>query len=299
VSGISPRTKYTVGRICLLTLLALGSLPLAYFFKLEYTAAQPLGIEDSLLAPDSDALTADTPDSPPDTDPLDRGARNLSFGVGEKLLFDINYGFINAGEAQMSVLEIVDWEGRPCYYIQTQAHSNSFFNSIFPVNDTVETIMDAVGLVSWHFDRRLHEGSYNATRIYTFDQINHRAFYEGDTTEIPPFTQDVLSAFYYVRTVDLKIGSVVTIQNFSRGVVAPFEVKVLRKETIKVPAGEFDCIVIEPMLKAAGIFKHEGRMTVWLTDDRLRMPVRMRSKVVVGSIDVVLKSFQLGEIEQF
>lgn len=266
---------------------------------MEYTVAKTLGIEDTMLAPGSDTLVGAAPDSTAEVDPLDRGARNLSFGVGEQLLFDINYGFINAGEAQMSVLDIVDWEGRPCYYVQTQAHSNSFFNSIFPVNDTVETIIDAVGLASWHFDRRLHEGSYNSTRIYTFDQINNLAFYENDTTEVPPFIQDVLSAFYYVRTVDLKVGSVVTIQNFSRGKVAPFDVKVLRKETIEVPAGEFDCIVVEPMLKAAGIFKHEGRMTVWLTDDRLRMPVRMRSKVVVGSIDVVLKSFQLGEIEQF
>ncbi len=278
-----------------MTLLAVGTFPLAYFCKLEYSAAQPLHDSVGALAPVGDTAA----DSLDISDPLERGARNLSFGVGEELLFDINYGFISAGEAQMKVLDIIEWEGRPCYYVQTQAHSNSFFDSFFPVNDTVETIIDAVGLASWHFDRRLREGSYKSDRIYTFDQINHLAFYDGDTTEVPPFIQDVLSAFYYVRTLDLKVGSTVTMQNFAKGKVTPFEVKILRKETIEVPAGEFDCIVVEPLLKAAGIFKHDGRMTVWLTDDRLKMPVRMRSKVVVGSIDVVLKAYKLGEIEQF
>ncbi len=275
--------------------MAVGTIPLAYFFKVEYGAAQTLSDSSEInkLGVDSLSTAID------ETDPLDRGAVNLSFGVGEELIFDINYGFINAGEAQMRVLGIVEWAGRPCYYIQTQAHSNSFFNSIFPVNDTVETIVDAVGLSSWHFDRRLREGTYKSDRIYDFDQLNNLAIYEGDTTETPPFIQDVLSAFYYVRTLDLKVGSSVTMQNFTRGKVTPFEVKVLRKETIEVPAGEFDCIVVEPMLKAAGVFKHEGRMTVWLTDDRLKMPVRMKSKVIVGSIDVTLKAYKLGEIEQF
>ncbi len=294
-----------------MTLLAIGSFPLAYFCKLEYTSAQTLSDSSTTGASNADSAIGSSGDSANGVgadslatsnvivDPLERGIRNMSFGAGEKLVFEINYGFINAGEAQMSVLDIIEWEERPCYYVQTLAHSNSFFSSIFPVNDTVETIIDAVGLSSWHFDRRLREGSYSSDKIYSFDQINHLAFDNGDTTEIPPFIQDVLSSFYYVRTLDLKVGSTVTMPNFSDGKVTPFDVKVLRKEKIDVPAGEFDCIVVEPLLRAAGIFKHEGRLTIWLTDDRLKMPVRMRSKVVVGSIDVVLKSYQLGEIEQF
>jgi Protein of unknown function (DUF3108) len=279
--------------------MAVGAIPLAYFCKVEYGTAQTLNGNNGVAMLDSDTAAGAPKNQTAEKDPLDRGARNLSFGVGEELVFDINYGFINAGEAHMRVLDIVEWAGRPCYYVQTQAHSNSFFDSIFPVNDTVETIIDVVGLASWRFDKRLREGTYKSDLLYTFDLINNLAIYEGDTTEAPPFIQDVLSSFYYVRTLDLKVGSSVIMQNFTRGKVAPFEVKVLRKETIEVPAGEFDCIVVEPLLKAAGVFKHEGRMTVWLTDDRLKMPVRMKSKVIVGSIDVTLKAYKLGEIEQF
>jgi hypothetical protein len=77
------------------------------------------------------------------------------------------------------------------------------------------------------------------------------------------------------------------------------EVKVLRREKVKVPAGEFDCLVVEPVLQASGIFKHEGRLTVWLTDDQFKIPVLMKSKVAVGSIASKLKNYTLGKIGRY
>lgn len=291
LASVPTRLKQILSRVALGVFTCLGIVPLVYFAITEYSVAeQALDSSTPLESPAAE-------NHPASRDPLERGVRNLSFGVGEDLQFDINYGFINAGSAHMRVLDLVEWEGRPCYYIQTQAHSNSFFDSIFPVNDTVESIIDRVGLCSWHFEKRLREGSYSSDRIYTFDQINQYTVYEGDTLEIPAFVQDVLSAFYYVRTLDLKIGESIFIDNFTRGKTAQLEVRVLRKEKIEVPAGEFDCIVVEPLLQAAGVFRHEGRLTVWLTDDRLKMPVLMRSKVLVGAINAELTNFRLGEVE--
>lgn len=289
-------------KLGLVLFVLLGALPLAYFAGVEYGFAQTRSDsskQEQTEATDADSSAANDSNNPGPVDPLDRPVRNLSFGVGEELYFDINYGFINAGTAQMRVLDLVEWAGRPCYYIQTQAHSNSFFSSIFPVNDTVETIVDAAGLYSWHFEKRLREGSYNSDRVYSFDHVNKQAFFESDTIDIPRFVHDVLSAFYYVRTMDLKVGETVTINNFSRGRVAPLEVKALRKETVETEAGEFDCIVVEPLLQAAGVFRHEGKLTVWLTDDRLKMPVLMKSKVLVGAINASLTDYKLGEIETF
>jgi hypothetical protein len=71
---------------------------------------------------------------------------------------------------------------------------------------------------------------------------------------------------------------------------------VLERETISVPAGKFDCLVLEPLLTATGIFKHEGSIKVWVTDDRLHMPVLMKSKVLVGSIHAELEDYRLGEL---
>ena len=256
---------------------------------------------------DSETANPKTPrDSVPQTmvgvppaDPLNRGVRNIAFGVGEKLSFDINYGFINAGHASMEVMRVIDWSGRPSFFVRTLANSNEFFSSIFPVRDTVVTIIDAIGVFSWRFDKRLKEGSYRADRLAIFDQLAQKAMYKSDTFDVGPFCQDALSALYFTRTQELIAGQSLKFPSFTDGRVKPLEVRVLRKERIEVEAGTFDCIVVEPLLGEAGIFRHEGRLTVWLTDDRLRLPVLMKSKVLVGAISAELVDYELGEIEDF
>ena len=236
------------------------------------------------------------------TVPSENGERyveNIAFGLGEKLHFDIGYGFINAGYATLSVDELVEYNGRPCYQIISTANSNKFFSSFYRVEDRVESIVDAIGIYSWHFEKHVSEGKYRADRIYSFDQNNNRVFYGKDTLDVAPFVQDALSVLFYVRTQELKVGQSIFVDNFTGGKNYPLEVKVHRRETVKVKAGKFDCIVVEPLLLTSGIFQHEGKLTVWLTDDRLKMPVLMKSKVLVGSISAELTDYELGEIVDF
>ncbi len=230
---------------------------------------------------------------------LDRYIDNVAFGLGEKLTFDIGYGFINAGTATMEVTDIIDYHGRPCYQVQSTASSNAFFSSFYRVEDKVISVIDAIGIYSWHFEKHLSEGNYRAERAYDFDQENHKAYYEKDTIDVAPYVQDALSIMYFARTQELKVGHSIFIDNFTDGKKYPLEVKVHRKETVKVKAGKFDCIVVEPLLLTSGIFKHEGKLTVWLTDDRLKLPVLMKSKVLVGSITAELTGYKLGEIQDF
>jgi hypothetical protein len=76
----------------------------------------------------------------------------------------------------------------------------------------------------------------------------------------------------------------------------PLEVKVLKKERVEVDAGTFDCLVVQPILQAAGVFEQKGTLTVWLTDDQKKMPVLMKSKVVIGSITTELTDYSLGRV---
>lgn len=230
---------------------------------------------------------------------IDRYVENIAFGIGERLSFDIGYGFINAGSATMEVADLIEYQGRPAYRIVTTAESNKFFSSFYPVSDRVESIMDAIGLFSWRFEKTLKEGKYRAERKYGIDQINHSVVYKDDTITVAPYVQDALSALYYIRTQPLHVGEAVYVDNFTDGKNYPLEVKVHRKEKITTKAGSFDCLVVEPLLQSAGIFQHEGKLTVWLTDDRLRLPVMMKSKVVVGSITAELTEFKLGRLEEF
>lgn len=277
--------RSAIHKLLVSTVVLAGLVPLAYFVSVEIQIAE---------ASPEDSASVMIPMSP-----LDRAIDNVAFGVGEKLSFDINYGFINAGTATMEVLRLIEWEQRPCYQIVTRANSNSFFSTFYKVDDRVESIVDAAGLFSWRFEKNLREGSYRSNRVCTFDQINHLAFYNDDTLEVTPFVQDVLSVLYYVRTQKLEVGRSLLLDNFTDGKDYSLEVKILKKETVTVDAGTFDCIVVEPLLRSVGVFKHEGRLKVWLTDDYLRMPVIMKSKVLVGSISAELTAYRLGEIEAF
>ncbi len=221
--------------------------------------------------------------------------RPAPFGVGERFVFSIEYGPIKAGTATLEINDIVMVDGYPCYHIQSLAQSGKTFSLFFKVRDEVNSFMDKHGLFSRRFTKSLEEGKYRAKQDIHYDQNKHIATYQnGKQYEIPPEAHDVLSAFYFSRCLELKIGEDIAIETHADKKNYPLLVKVLRKETIEVPAGKFDCIVVEPVLRTPGLFKQQGKLTVWLTDDAMRMPVLMKSKVFIGAIDAKLKDYKFG-----
>lgn len=271
-------------RILILITIFIGLVPFVHFATVQTGIAE---------AADEDSTHMENPAD------LERYVENFAFGVGEKFYYDVNYGFINAGTATMGVERMIEFDGRPAYQVVSTANSNSFFSSFYKVEDRLETIVDALGVFSWKFSKNLREGNYKADRKYTFNQREQYTVYEGDTIEVAPYVQDALSLLYYTRTQQLEVGNSIFIDNFIDGKKYVTEVKVLKRETIDVEAGTFDCLVVEPLLQSAGVFKHEGSLTVWLTNDRLKMPVLMKSKVLVGSISAELTDYELGEIVEF
>lgn len=223
------------------------------------------------------------------------------FGVGERLTFDVKYGFISAGTAVMAIPEFVEEQGYLCYHIVSLAVSNRFFAVFFPVRDLAESCLDVRELVSRRFEKHLREGDFRADDVAILDHDRHLAVYpkDGRVVEIPQMAQDILSSLYYVRTVPLEVGSSVFIENHADRKNYPLEIRVLRKESVSVPAGRFDCVVVEPLMQATGIFKHQGRLTIYMTDDERRIPVMMRSKVMIGSISAVLTKAVLAGGETF
>jgi len=216
--------------------------------------------------------------------PLNRDVTNQAFRVGEYLKFVVRFGPIHAGFGYLEIPEMVEVNGRKCYHVVSRAESNDFFSTFYKVRDRAESWIDSIGLFTWRFEKHLREGKYRADVIEVFDQVKGIVYTRKDTVRVPPFAQDVLSALYFVRTQELKVGASIRIANFSDGKNYPLEVKVLRKETVRTRAGKFDCVVVEPILKSTGIFKHKGRITVYLTDDAYKMPVLMKTKIPVGSI---------------
>ncbi len=223
------------------------------------------------------------------------------FGVGERLKFEIKYGFISAGTATLGIPETVTERGYECYRIVSLAESNSFFSAFFTVRDVAESYLDTRELVPRRFEKRLREGDFRAHDIVLFDHDRHVAIYPKRGDRLVPISvgaQDILSSLYYVRMMDLTVGRSAFIDNHADRKNYPLEIKVLRKERVKVPAGRFDCLVVEPVMRGAGLFSHQGRLTVWLTDDAARIPVLMKSKVMVGSISAVLTDVDYADVHQ-
>ncbi len=228
-----------------------------------------------------------------------RKIENKAFGVGESLEFSVKYGSIPAGTAVIQIPELVEYESRLCYKVVSTAHSNDVISVFYRVRDTVETVIDYNGIFPRKFRKHLKEGGYEIDRTTYFDQRRHLAITGNDTIPTYAFVQDAFSSLYYARTQELIPGKAVMIDNHTDRKNFPLKLEVYKKERIKVPAGEFDCIVVEPVMRAEGIFKAKGRIWIWLTDDQYRIPVMMKTEVfILGSVTAKLKSYTLGQTEE-
>lgn len=232
----------------------------------------------------------------PENARVPRPPSHTAFGVGEKLVFSIQYGLITAGEATLEIeRQIKVRQDRPTWHIVSQASSNATFSTVFRVRDRVESYMDTLELHSVRFEKHLREGNYKKDLLVQFDHQRGKAVIDGAREcDVEPHVQDVLSSLYYVRTLDLQPGTSVYVPNHDNGKNYPLEIRVEGRERVTVDAGTFDCLILEPVLMGEAVFKQNGRLKVWVTDDAMHMPVLLKSKVFVGAIAGVLTRFELG-----
>ena len=245
-------------------------------------------------APPSSTTTAPA-SAPPVVNTAAGRARGLPFGPGESLRFSIEYGVIKAGTAWLEVGPMETYRGRECYHLVSRAESNDFMSGIYKVRDRIDSLIDAEGLYSLRYRKRIREGSFARDYDILYDPpTGHVRYADGRTFDAKPWSKDGLAAFYFVRHMPLEVGKDIVLAHHSDKRSNDIIVKVHRREKVKVPAGTFDCFVIEPVMEAGGIFKSSGRMEIWVTADDRRMPVLMKSKVTVGSISVVLQEYKAG-----
>lgn len=223
-----------------------------------------------------------------------RSVPQTAFREGERLVFDVGYAFITAGEAVMSIPKKDTAFGRECYQILFTVNSTPSFSWIYRVDDRYETIVDKEGIFPWRFSQRIREGKFSRDYDAVLDQVNHVAVTEKGSFPIPPYIQDVVSAFYFVRTMDFsssRPGERTILYNFTKDTSYTLAVKFLGRQQIKVDAGTFRCVIVEPLIQEGGLFKSEGRVIIWLTDDERKIPVKVSTQVVIGSIDAELREY--------
>jgi hypothetical protein len=212
------------------------------------------------------------------------------FGPGEKLTFSIRYGLIRAGTAELEVMNGDDGS----WILVSRARTNSFFDVFFKVRDEVRAWIDPATMSTLRFEKHLREGKYSDDEVVVYDHDAGYAYYEEDGTKVPITNdvRDVLSTFFYVRTARLPIRDRIEMTYHSSKKNWPIQVDVDAVEKVKVPAGEFRCLVIEPHLSTVGVFKQSGRLRIWVTADDRRMPVKLESKVIFGAFEAVLTDYR-------
>ncbi len=226
----------------------------------------------------------------------------LPFQAGESLVFEVSWLRIPVGTATMRV-EPMPESTTPENTISdtlrliSTARTKRFFDAFYKVDDHAESIFDTRTQWSQSFRIRQHEGRYRSHHKMIFDQPNRRvSFQKRDQPPkelpIPAPVQDPLSVLYRVRTLPLPVGESIIVPVCNRGKTWFTKIRILKRERLKLPVGEVDTIKIQPLLQAAGIFRHKGDMFIWLTDDAHRVPVQLKSTIKIGTVMARLVQIQ-------
>jgi hypothetical protein len=218
----------------------------------------------------------------------------VPFGVGERLEYDVRFGRLHVGSGSMEVADVQEVRGRSAWHTIFQVRGGTFF---YRVNDKFESWIDRHTGNSLRFKQDLNEGRRDVER--SFEIFPERAtFIENGEDSSQASVKNPLddgSFLYFLRSIPLAVGETYTFERYFRPDRNPVTIKVLRKERIEVPAGQFDAIVVQPIIHTKGIFSENGHAEVWLSDDENRMMLQMKSGLSFGSLNLYLKSYRLAQ----
>lgn len=226
------------------------------------------------------------------------GTRNTSFAVGERITLKVFYSvvgiYVDAGTASFTTtLETLN--GKPVYHGVGEGWSNSSYDWIFKVRDRYESYFDTATLKPYKFIRNVQEGKYTKHENVTFNHETKTAVTTRGVFKTKDCIQDVISAVYYARNINfdnVKPDEKIYLDIFLDDEVHNMYVRYIGKETIKTRYGKFKAIKFKPLLIKGTMFEGGEKMTVWVSDDGNRLPLRIESEIAVGSVKVDMMGYR-------
>jgi hypothetical protein len=220
---------------------------------------------------------------------------NKAFKAGEILSYRLHYGALNAGVAILEVKpEVLNVSGREVFHIVANGYTSGAADWFFKVRDRYETYMDKDALVPWLFVRRVDEGGFKFSQDYIFNHYTKKVdIGNGQKFDVPVGIQDMVSAFYTARNLDLskaKPGDLFSINSFVDKEVWPLKIKFIARETIDTDIGKIRCLKFRPVVQKGRVFKHEEDLNVWISDDANHIPVRVKADILIGSVKMDITS---------
>lgn len=231
---------------------------------------------------------------------LFRKVNNESFTWGENLVYKVYYhtmilGKLTVGEATLNISpEEKKYANRDSYYVKGRGVCKGLLNVFYKVDDRYETVIDAEAIIPWKFVRRVDEDGYKITQDVWFNHIDNIAKSNKADTKVPADVQDILSAFYFARTIDfsnIKIGDEYNIKFYLDDSVFTTKIIFAGREEIRTGMGKFNCLKFKPKVLVGKVFKEQYPLTLWITDDKNRIPLKVEAGILVGSVAMELKSY--------
>lgn len=224
-----------------------------------------------------------------------------SFDVGEWFKFRIHYGFINAGFATLEVKDAVI-NNKKVFHVVGRGYTTGMSRFFFKVEDLYESYIDKETNNPYQFVRKINEGGYTKNQEGFFVQNANKILvkdYKNKTEKtfvVPSNTQDILSTFYYLRNypdIDkMKVGESVSIDMFFDDETTKFKLKFIGREDLKTKFGTISSMIFRPLVQSGRVFKEQESLTVWISDDDNRLPIRIKAQLAVGSIKADLDGFK-------
>lgn len=238
--------------------------------------------------------------TPASADPSRPAQADFPFAAGEKLSYDLFWTVVKAGSATLETVPDVTLEGRRTLHFRALAKSTPFIDTFYKVRDSIESWVDPGMARAWQYKKDQEEGTYIRHYLVRFDaggSVAHR-YSRGELKNaviVPYGCFDPLSMLFLFRTKPLAVGYefAAPVTDGEKAVVG--RARVVKREKITVKAGEFDTFLVEPEIKEiGGVFRKspDATLQVWITADARRIPVRVKSKVVVGHFSMELTGYE-------
>ncbi|GLU56744.1 DUF3108 domain-containing protein [Dyadobacter frigoris] len=223
---------------------------------------------------------------------------NKSFSFGEKVEYRVHYGFINAAEARVEIarnLSIVN--NHPCYKINVTGRTVGAFDLITRVRDNWRSYVDTLAIVPHMFYQSIQENKYRKEETIVFnhdkDQATSTIKEETKTFNTPNNINDIISGYFFLRTINFEkiaLGEVIEIPTFFDGEVYKLRIKYAGKDVIKTKFGKIKVLKLNPLIPDNKLFKGEGAVKLWVSDDVNKIPLKAEVELAIGSLEMDIKS---------
>ena len=223
-----------------------------------------------------------------------------AFKTGEWFKYKLRYGFLNAGYATLEVKDTI-YNNKSNYFIKGKGWTTGMVKFFFRVEDVYQSIVDKNTLHPNYFIRRVDEGGYIKKKDIIFNQealvarVENYKHKTSKTYKVPKGVQDMISSMYYLRNTnlsDLKLNEEAYVSLFYDQKVNKFKVRFLGKEIIKTKLGKIKAIKLKPIVETGRVFKGKNSVTVWVSDDNNKIPLKIKADLVVGSLKAEIESFK-------